>query len=130
MGRSIRLYCCLILSLCILGYIFGCNVNDPKYPLNISIKNTNEFSNNPTLIWKSQHELAFKELARMTIFVFNPESKRINFMVLIKDMNKRNLTQDDQIVDLGKLNPGEYEVWIGLQTDNKQLSNKCTFTVK
>lgn len=129
MRKILLIAICLGLS-CIFSQIGIGSENASNYPLNISVQLGNDESVNPKLIWEAKDGVTFKELASLTIFVFNTDSKKGQTIFLIRDMKKGKVTQEDHTIDLGKHEPGEYEVWIDHITKKIKYSNKVIFTIK
>ena len=98
--------------------------------INIRVELKNDTDVNPKLIWKTKGVVSFKKLASMTIFDFNTDTKRGQTIFLIRDMTKQKVTQEDYTVDLGKHEPGEYEVWIENMREKIKNSNKVIFKIK
>jgi hypothetical protein len=129
MSKILLIAICLGLS-CLFSQVGICSEKTANYSLNISVQLGNDATVNPKLIWKEKNGMTFMELASLTIFVFNTDTKEGQTIFFIRDINKGKVTQEDHTIDLGKHETGEYEVWIEHMTKKKKYSNKVIFTIK
>jgi len=128
MNRMLSAVICLVV--CLVFSHMGISGEGIKYPLNIRVQLSSDTTINPMLIWEAKDDVAFKELAGLTVFVFNTDTKMGQTMFLISNMNKGKVAEEDHTIDLGKFEPGEYEVWIEAMMKKKKYSNKVIFTIE
>jgi hypothetical protein len=115
--------CCVLSQVCIGSE----NIQDLSVKIQVQLGKENP--DNPILFWEAKGTATFIELASLTIIDLNTHTKKGQTKFFIRNINKGKVTKEDHTIDLGKHEPGEYEIWIENTNKKIKYSNKVTYTI-